>query len=283
MRAEGALDSVLETSSEELASIKEKFGRDLYAAACSTLHSLHMGMEQTEQVYLTTLNETAMTLDSALAPTRDAVRAELEWHRGEQAARQAAKQRAAARRQGFKRAFSWRDTTARSRAASKPKHPVVRVCEVSSLIVSLLLMLAIGDISTSSLAAHSLPSPAAHSLDILDTRPPQRVQRVERTLLEGTQPPAPAVHRPAKSLEWDSLQRARLPRRARTNWWLAMQGPLAVYLATLGVIVMRSSTDEWAALAIGIEPDDPESRLQSRSGYVRFEYDWEREEWRQVG
>jgi len=293
IRAEGALDAVVNTGTSELEAIRKKLGNDLYHTACNTLYSLHKGMEGTESVYLSTLNSTALRIDAMLAPTRDAVRAELAWHQEELAARQMAKQREAARRRGFKRAFTWRDTTALSRAAARPKHPVVRVCEASSLLLSLMLLFAFADI--------------ASTLNILGPPPTQpRTERIRHPraasneqlraqLLDSAAAPVPVAFPPHRAVAPHDAAAAppmaappmavyRGRRPMSTNWWLAMQGPLYVYLASLGVIVLRSGTDEWAALAIGIEPDDPESRLRGSAdlGYVRFEYDWEQDKWRQA-
>jgi len=208
----------------------------------------------------------------------------------EEAARLEAKQRAAARRRGFKRSFTWRDTSggALSRAARRPTHPVVRVCEASSLILSLMLLLAFGDFASAIASgnfasAHAaLPPPQLEAPSARQLEMPSGFDAMDFTspapaIFPALSRSSPEAHRPM------SAEHTRLPTsRPRLNWWEAMHVPLTVYLASLGVIVLRSNTDEWAALAIGIEPDSDDPRDIPRLGYVRFEYDWERDEWRQA-
>lgn len=281
-RAQRSLDMLLETGAEDLESVRRQLGKGLLSSASITLHKLNEQLGTTEEVYSKRLNSRTEAIDSALAPSREALRAELEWHLAEQAARQAARQRAIESRRGFKRSFTWRNPsgTALSRAAGLPKHPVVKVCEASSFLVSLILLLALGDVVSRLhiLDAHYGYQPQAHHAQQFEARhspmdfsPPASVVFPPAALAREAYRPAPAPR--------STYQQGTLPLGiARPNWWLAMRVPLAVYLASLGVIVMRSGTDEWAALAIGIVPDDNVSPLGG-AGYVRFEYDWEKDEW----
>ena len=63
----------------------------------------------------------------------------------------------------------------------------------------------------------------------------------------------------------------------------ALKLDLCVYALSLVVIIVRSSSDEWAARALGVGPGDEapgEGATAGSGGLVRYRYDWERDEWR---
>ena len=149
LRAELAINSMLDASTAELDQLQLDLARKLFKKESEVTDALQKNLTATVRLYLTTLNKTAVKLDAALAPSREGVRFELNKALAEQAAREEAKRRALAASGGLR--LSWRDERALAEyKAQEKKHPIVMVCEASALCISLLIVLA-------------LPRPAATS------------------------------------------------------------------------------------------------------------------------
>lgn len=295
-RAERTLDALLSSTSSELDAIQANLDRQLHAHAQNTSLALGASLREVEELHLRTLNQTADTLEAMLAPTRSSVQAELQRHVEEQAAASRARERRRANQAGFRRASTWRHHVTAAATAAPPagKHPVVMLCEASSLALSLMLLLLVGDVASSRHAI--MPRPHIVSAPL---RLPSRADVIERE-----PPPSPsedmgfrealADMKLADALREDAAGAeattpaptpAPTPRPATATaallglWWPTMRGLLAVWFFSFGTILLRSGSDEWAARALGIEPCDNDI---GGGGYiVRYEYDWERGVWQE--
>jgi hypothetical protein len=290
-RAERTLDAMLAAGSAELDSISEDLDRELSGSAANVTRVSFLSGEScftiaesrarsipirrtsvcAEVQYLKDINEKAKKIDSYLRPSRDATRRYLAELLAAQEAQREAQRRTEARLSGFGRAASWRGTAPPSRSgAATPPPLVVRVCEASALAISLLLLAGAADLLSSStppqLATVRLQQPrrtadytnlaAGYSSSGSDGSLGSSLDEVLFGEPEGGGPSTfepPAVRRPAPSAEAVA---------SRALWWQAMRTALFVYLASLGVILVRSNTDEWAALASA-------SRLPRAAGHRR--------------
>ena len=95
-RAERTLDALVDSGSAELEALKHGLDRDLHRAGRNTSLKLEAGLRRTGAIYETAFSHAEAALDAALVPTRDAVRADLQLHREEEAARREAAARRAA-------------------------------------------------------------------------------------------------------------------------------------------------------------------------------------------
>ena len=155
LRAELAINSMLDASTAELDQLQLDLARKLFKKESEVTDALQKNLTATVRLYLTTLNKTAVKLDAALAPSREGVRFELNKALAEQAAREEAKRRAIAASGGLR--LSWRDERALAEyKAQEKKHPIVMVCEASALCISLLIVLALGDAAS---GRHELTNP----------------------------------------------------------------------------------------------------------------------------
>eukprot|EP00316_Scyphosphaera_apsteinii_P021231 CAMPEP_0119316336 /NCGR_PEP_ID=MMETSP1333-20130426/39418_1 /TAXON_ID=418940 /ORGANISM="Scyphosphaera apsteinii, Strain RCC1455" /LENGTH=363 /DNA_ID=CAMNT_0007321953 /DNA_START=31 /DNA_END=1122 /DNA_ORIENTATION=- len=289
-RAQRNLDALLTASSAEIDAIANDLVRDLQDIALNTSAHLHQSTLATEAAW----NYVESKLDAAMAPTRDGVRAELKWHLEVQSSISMTRRRERARRRDFKRTSSWRDASALTRSAGKPKHPVVMVCEGSAIILTLMMFLVFTDFASS---AHYLTSPPhiarvtlqhpRHTAELnAPTQLPMPDPAVSPPLLFS--PPTRGAPVPTESRP--STPAAKIHNSARATWWRVMRWVLTVYFSSLGIIVLRSASgaEDWAALAIGSEPcssaprtSTAESGNAGSGGLVRYKYDWERDEWRE--
>ena len=92
-RADRTLDAVLDASKSELEQIKWDLLRDLRATELNTTRALREQLTITQSIYVKTFNETVVAIDEVLAPSRKAVRTDLDRLLAEQMARRAAKRR----------------------------------------------------------------------------------------------------------------------------------------------------------------------------------------------
>ena len=302
LRAERTLDALVDSGTAELEALKHGLDRDLHRAGLNTSLQLQEGLRRTGAIYEAAFSHTEAALDAALVPTRDAVRAELQLHREEEAARREAARRrdANGRANGFARASTWRSLP---HAPDRPKHAVVWVCEACSAILSLMLLFAVADLAS---AQHRVASPPRVAR--VHMRAPQRTFEYDepnglplQTSRAADTPPTPAVAavrsaavRPAAVAA--AQPAAPAPQRVE-NWWVMARGVFALWLASFGVICLRAGTDEWAALALGIEPcvdggaavgatggaaGGGAACKAGGAGFVRWEYDWDRDAWREA-
>ena len=302
LRAERTLDALVDSGTAELEALKHGLDRDLHRAGLNTSLQLQEGLRRTGAIYEAAFSHTEAALDAALVPTRDAVRAELQLHREEEAARREAARRrdANGRANGFARASTWRSLP---HAPDRPKHAVVWVCEACSAILSLMLLFAVADLAS---AQHRVASPPRAAR--VHMRAPQRTFEYDepnglplQTSRAADTPPTPAVAavrsaavRPAAVAA--AQPAAPAPQRVE-NWWVMARGVFALWLASFGVICLRAGTDEWAALALGIEPcvdggaavgaaggaaGGGAACKAGGAGFVRWEYDWDRDAWREA-
>ena len=86
-RAERTLDALVDSGSAELEALKHGLDRDLHRAGHNTSLKLEAGLRRTGAIYETAFSHAEAALDAALVPTRDALRADLQLHREEEAAR----------------------------------------------------------------------------------------------------------------------------------------------------------------------------------------------------
>ena len=289
-RAERNIDALLAASTVELDALQADFDRALRASADNTTRALQQGLLRTEKVYRVTLNRTADALDAALVPSRAGVRVELDALLAEQAARSERKRREIAAA-GVGRSSTWRDTAALARARAQPRHPVVRVCEASSLILGMLMLLATADLASSH--AWHTPPRAAHAR----FTPPRRTGDYRVVPLVDAPTDTMAHASPSPSSPASSLA-ASAPHRAaelHAPWWRLTRATMAVWLVSLGAVIGLSGSEPSCALALGLEPatdtgggtdavaagGSAPTRRPS-PGVVRFEYDWAKDAWREV-
>ena len=309
LRAELAINSMLDASTAELDQLQLDLARKLFKKESEVTDALQKNLTATVRLYLTTLNKTAVKLDAALAPSREGVRFELNKALAEQAAREEAKRRAIAASGGLR--LSWRDERALAEyKAQEKKHPIVMVCEASALCISLLIVLALGDAAS---GRHELTNPMKGAEVRRVTL--QKPRRTTDALVEKGVESFPPVEEELDVNDlkdivgWDELKTAaKTPASAASaaapvqeagkgqwhdRWVTTLRCSLAVYLTSLATILARSGTDDWAARAIGIKPvsemegDNGEwpggNGRRPPTGFVQWVYDWERDTWREAG
>lgn len=286
-RASRTLDAMIDASKSEIDEVKKDLLRDLRATEVNTSSSLRDQLTITETVFLRSFNRTAVALDDALAPSRRAVRAELDTALSEAAARREAKRKAISRL-GLKGSSTWRDEQALARFSAKPTHPIVRVCEASALAMSVLLVLAAGDVASSQRRMDSPPRAHVHMraprltgeyTEVYKTADAPSADDTEEAWAEVVAAAAAPSGSPATTLD-DSAGSA--PARA-AHWWAAMRWTLLAYLMSLGAIMVRAGLgDEWAVLALGIAPEEGgDGTPGTMRKLVNWEYDWENDRWRE--
>ena len=286
-RAERALDAMTAASAAELDALQESLTNDLQRAAQNTSLSLRVALRQMDSQYVSKFNRTEAVLEKALAPSREQMRAELVALQSARRARDDERRREIARL-GVGRSATWRDEAALRRFEAAPKHPIARLCEASALTLSLMLMVVVADFAT---ARHQLTDTVGVASVRLQA-PHRTAER--RTLIEADEqsPLFLPMHSTAVAAPQTAGRAA--PTACAEYWWRAMRSALAVYVVSLGYIVLRSGTDEWAAMALGVLPssdgdggepgheDAGGGRGRVASGHRRFEYDWEHNRWREV-
>ena len=301
LRAERTLDALVDSGSADLEALKHGLDRDLHRAGLNTSLQLQAGLRRTGAIYDRAFSHTEAALDAVLVPTRDAVRAELQLHREEEEARSEAARRLLASN-GFARASTWRSLP---HAPDRPKHAVVWVCEACSAVLSLMLLFAVADLAS---AQHRVASPPRVAR--VHMRAPQRTFEYDepepglplQAARAVNTPPTPTVAAVRPAAMAAARPAAPAPQRV-DNWWVAARGVFALWLASFGVICLRAGTDDWAALALGIGPCvDSSSAVgaaggaagsgaararsvwsrSARGGFVQWEYDWERDAWREA-
>lgn len=294
-RAEWMLDALLESSSSELSALERDLTRDLRSAEADTLGKLRDAGLRNGELFDKAFNHSESALASWLSPTREAVRADLTRHLAEDEERRDRERRQRNALSGFARSSSWRDTTALARSLAQPKHPVVRLAETTALTLSLMMMISFGDFAT-----------ATHRI----TRPPPRVARVrmhkprrtaepppERVIVAPAASPVERQARPrepaSRQLPWDGAASAH-SLDAREGFWAATRTVAMVWAASFASIVLRSGSDEWAAIALGLEPCDSVGLLGANATgtggtasattrtTISYSYDWQRDAWREV-
>lgn len=296
VRASFALDGLMAKTSTELDKLQEDLDRDLQRAAQNTSLSLRVALHRVDSTYDKILNHTAAKIDEALAPSRAATRSELDAMLRARDARHEARLREISRLGGVGRAATWRDEAALQRFQSMPKHPVVRVCEASALTVSLLLMLAFGDFVG---GHHQLTAPPRVANVVMQT--PQRTGEYDSDVMDIDQLPAflseqrAAVFAALTETPSTEATEARPVEPAAAAWWRSMRWALAAYISSVGYILLRSGTEEWAALALGMLPSsdgDGGRKAELESGPVaaartlwraqrKYRYNWERDCWQE--
>ena len=272
-RADRTLDAVLDASKSELEQIKWDLLRDLRATELNTTRALREQLTITQSIYVKTFNETVVAIDEVLAPSRKAVRTDLDRLLAEQMARRAAKRRGA---DSIGVGRSRREAReALERFSAKPVHPIVRLCEASALTMSLLLMLAAGDLVSSQ---HHITSPPQIAHVSLDLSP----------LTAENDPTDAPEYMPAPEAWAEVVAAAKAPKAPATGtpegaptlaepWWRAMRWALLVYLSSFAGIIARAGCgDEWAVLALGMTPSDG----KGGKDLIRWVYDWDRDMWR---
>jgi hypothetical protein len=301
-RAERTLDAMLDSSFAEIDALKDGLDRDLHWAALNTTIKLQAGMRRTEAFYESAFAATEAALDEVIAPTRESVRRELQRHQDEHEAVQEARRRRAlnGRANGFARCATWRSLP---RAAERPKHPVVLVCEACSVVLSLMLLLGAADLAS---AQHRVAAPPR--IASVQMRSPQRtfeytddVDAATAAVFRAQEDAASAsvsvasfysalVAAAAESAEAPAAAGAPVAPHAG-SWWAAARGVFFVWLVSFGVILLNAGNEEWAALALGISPCRTEggaggaagkTSAAGGTGFIRWEYDWERDAWREV-
>ena len=249
-----------------------------------------------ELLHSRTLDQTADALEAVLAPTRSSVQAELHRHLEEQAARSRAKERSRTNQAGFRRASTWRHATAEAVAtAAAEKHPVVVLCEASSLAISLMLLLLVGDVASSRHALMPRPHIASAPLklpsraDVIERQPsPSPSEEMvglhealaDMKLADALRAADAAATTPAAAAAPSTFRAATATAATLGLWWPTMRGLLAVWFLSFGTILLRCGSDEWAARALGIEPCDDDGG-GGGGPIVRYEYDWERGVWQE--
>ena len=227
-RAERTLDALVDSGSAELEALKHGLDRDLHRAGRNTSLKLEAGLRRTGAIYETAFSHAEAALDAALVPTRDAVRADLQLHREEEAARREAAARRAAngRANGFARASTWRSL---AHAPDRPKHAVVWVCEACSFVLSLMLLFAVADLVS---AQHRVASPP-------------RVARVH-------------MRAPQRTFEYDEPDGLPLqgpPAADMSSTYTSLVGPLFAQPPKSTACVGRTSVRVWPARALGTSPE----------------------------
>ena len=91
------------------------------------------------------------------------------------------------------------------------------------------------------------------------------------------------AHVPATPLPQSKPSTHKPPAHAAT-WWRAMRVALAAYLSSIAYIMLRSGSEEWASIALGLAPppQDEASRGRGGGGKRKYEYDWVNERWNEV-
>ena len=197
---------------------------------------------------------------------------------------------------GFARASTWRSLP---HAPDRPKHAVVWVCEACSAVLSLMLLFAVADLAS---AQHRVASPPRVAR--VHMRAPQRTFEYDepepglplQAARAVNMPPTPTVAAVRPAAMAAARPAAPAPQRV-DNGWVAARGVFALWLASFGVICLRAGTDDWAALALGIEPcvdggaavgatggaaGGGAACKAGGAGFVQWEYDWERDAWREA-
>ena len=295
MRDERTLDAMLEASAMELDAISRDLDIKLKRAERKTWMALQKRLLYAELVLDETYNHTVTTLNEALAPQRESVQADLQRTKQVAAAREEAKRRKAWSTMGARATASWRDPKALARFESTPTHPVVLVCEGAALLLSGMMLLAAIDMSS---PTHAFTTPP--QIARVQFQQPQRtavrassstgsssadstnLHSVWENIVDSAAAPAAAAPSPSDD--------AALSGRAHT-YWLAARGVFLTWLASFMIILTRSGTDEWATLALGLQPVADENNILSANGtliktvpiegLINWEYDWERDTWRQ--
>lgn len=199
-----------------------------------------------------------------------------------------AKRRDAWRSNGFGRNVHWRSGASSAPAAavsswkSGPSHPVVRICETASIALGIMLVLVAGDFV---LARHQITEPpqiarvniakprlTVDSLAAIDRD--ELHSATDKSTLFGSDYPGAAEYLgpPARAAQAARAGTARY-------WWRAMRGVFLVWAGSLTAIVARAGSDDWAARALGLDPPGDTGLIPQR---IRYEYDWDEDEWREV-
>ena len=285
---------MLEGGQYELDALQRALDRNLIQAGFKTQDRLHVSLKQTEAIAAAMLNLTATKLDTVLAPSRDNVRSDLARSIEEQSRRREAMRRRKASGRGFATHFARRPPTAQ--AASGPKHPVVLVSEAAALSLSVMLLVAAGDFASH---RHLLTSPP-HIASVSLKHPRRNAEYDTSSSLASVTEEWSAMEQwSAVAEEWSAVATYAAPTTVRAEpegaeatlvatYWSAMRALCFAWLVSLSIILVRAGTDEWAARAIGIEPCAPTDAVDGAAprsvsaGHLRYEYDWERDVWREV-
>ena len=146
--AEPRLDAMIDASRDELAALMHAFDRSLLRSAGNTSVALRQHLHQTEQVFMSHLNETAATLEVTLSPSRRAIIDLVTRDREERAAKQRAISTRKANRKAYakaRRAWSREGVVVNDWRS----HPVLTVNYVTACAQNALIALIVAAVTAS--------------------------------------------------------------------------------------------------------------------------------------